>query len=257
MVTYSRQNADLQTSMANSKHTGLEDWLAAHKVNIEDKLVVDANCGNVQVRQQQGMFSFLTNLPFHYFPLVSNFADHPAVKGLEQVMFQFASPIEYTGDSSMTYTPLILSSDKSGTQQIPLYFQIQRQWTENDFPLKGQTLGAALEGPIAGNAKSRMVVISCGPFAVNGEGQQAQQLPPDHVNLLVNAIDWLSDDTGLIELRTKGVTSRPLDQIEDGQKTFYKYLNFLLPLLVIVGFGIARMQMKRNLRNRRMDEDYI
>jgi len=85
----------------------------------------------------------------------------------------------------------------------------------------------------------------------------AQQLPPDNVNLFVNAIDWLSDDTGLIDLRTKGVSSRPLDTIEDGSKTFYKYLNFLLPIILIVTYGFIRAQMKRNQRVRRMEEDYV
>ncbi len=257
MITYARHDADLQTSMANSRHTGLEDWLASKKLNMEDKLVVDAQCGSVQVRQQQGMFSFLNNLSFPYFPLVSNFADHPAVKGLEQIMFQFASPITYSGDTAVRYTPLVMSSAKSGTQQAPVYFQIQRQWTDGDFPQSGLALGAALEGNLSGNTPSKMIVITSGAFAVNGEGQQAQQLPPDHVNLLVNSIDWLSDDTGLIELRTKGVTSRPLDQVEDGKKSIYKYLNFFLPLLVIIGFGVVRMQAKRSLRKKRMDEDYI
>ncbi|MFI5218935.1 MAG: GldG family protein [Bacteroidia bacterium] len=256
-IAYSRQTADLQTSMANSKHTGLEDWLKNKNIEIEDKLIVDAACGSVQVRQQQGMFSYMTNLNFPYFPLVSNFADHPAVKGLEQIVLQFASPIVYKGDSSIKFQPIVKSSKKAGTQQAPVYFQIQKQWVESDFPMSEITIGAAFTGKISGSANSKMVVISNGNFAVNGEGQQANQLPPDNVNLLVNSIDWLSDDTGLIDLRTKGVTSRPLEQIEDGKKTFYKYLNFLLPLILIVAYGFVRMQMKRNLRVKRMDEDYI
>lgn len=92
-----------------------------------------------------------------------------------------------------------------------------------------------------------MVVFSDGDFAVNGEGQQAQQLQPDNVNLMTNAIDWLSDDTGLIELRTKGVTARPLDaQLEDSTKTLVKYANFLIPIAAIILFGFARFQYKKN-----------
>ena len=77
-----------------------------------------------------------------------------------------------------------------------------------------------------------MVVFSDGDFAVNGEGQGAQQLQPDNVNLMSNAIDWLSDDTGLISLRTKGVTSRPLDaQLEDGTKTLIMMATLMGSLL--------------------------
>ena len=100
-------------------------------------------------------------------------------------------------------------------------------------------MGGILEGPLAGNITSRMVVIGDGDFAINENGQQ---MNPDNINLLVNSIDWLSDDTGLIELRTKGVSSRPIKQMEDGTRSMIKWLNFLLPILLVLIYGIIRYQ---------------
>jgi hypothetical protein len=74
---------------------------------------------------------------------------------------------------------------------------------------------------------------------------------------MVNSIDWLSDDTGLIELRTKGITNRPLDQIEDGKKTFLKYLNFLLPIFLIILYGIFRSRNNKIKEIKRMQENYL
>jgi ABC-type uncharacterized transport system involved in gliding motility auxiliary subunit len=102
-----------------------------------------------------------------------------------------------------------------------------------------------------------MVVIADGDFAINGIGQQARQQNPDNINLMVNSIDYLSDDTGLIELRTKGVTSRPIDEMEDSRKQFLKILNFSLPILLIIIIGIIRGQQQRNLRYKRMEEAYV
>jgi ABC-type uncharacterized transport system involved in gliding motility auxiliary subunit len=116
---------------------------------------------------------------------------------------------------------------------------------------------ALASGKLAGGMTSRMIIISDGDFPVNGEGQQARQIPGDNLNLLVNSIDWLSHDTGLIDLRTKEVSSRPIDQMEDGKKAFLKYLNFLLPIILIIGTGVVRYQSRRNLRIRRMNENYI
>ncbi|MEA3477221.1 MAG: hypothetical protein U9R60_03515, partial [Bacteroidota bacterium] len=73
----------------------------------------------------------------------------------------------------------------------------------------------------------------------------------------VNSIDWLSDETGLIDLRTKEVTSRPLDQLSDGKTSFLKWLNFTLPILLIVVYGILRYQQRRRIRNKRMEEGYV
>ena len=61
------------------------------------------------------------------------------------------------------------------------------------------------------------MLVSDGDFAVGG-GQSGMQLPQDNVNLMVNSIDWLSDDTGLIDLKTKGITSRPIKELEPGTK---------------------------------------
>jgi ABC-type uncharacterized transport system involved in gliding motility auxiliary subunit len=150
----------------------------------------------------------------------------------------------------------VLSSEQSGTEQTPVFFNIEREWTDSDFPEKNIVAGLVLEGKIEGENSARIVVFGDGDFAVNGQGQQAQQLSPDNVNLLVNSIDWLSDDTGLIELRTRGITSRLLDPVEDGKKNFLKWLNVLLPVLLIIIYGIIRMQRNSSVREKRRLEHY-
>ncbi|OYT13273.1 MAG: hypothetical protein B6I19_06045 [Bacteroidetes bacterium 4572_114] len=74
---------------------------------------------------------------------------------------------------------------------------------------------------------------------------------------MVNSIDWLSDDTGLIDLRTKEVTSRPLSELEEGERTLRKWVNFLLPIVLVLIYGIVRMQMRRNKRIKRMEVGYV
>jgi gliding-associated putative ABC transporter substrate-binding component GldG len=256
VVAINRVEGNLQQSTGNEITTGIETWLSNKNITVNKNFIVDANCGSVNVVQQQGAFSFQSQVSFPYLPIFTNFADHPVTSGLETVIMQFASSVEYTGDTTLKFTPLVLSSEKSGTQSAPLYFNIQKRWTDNDFPLQNIVAAGVLEGKIVGSSDSKLIVIGDGDFAVNGQGQQAQQLAPDNVNLLVNAVDWLSDDTGLIELRTRGVTSRILDQIEDGKKNFLKWLNVLLPALLIIAYGILRAQRNRLIREKRRNEDY-
>lgn len=256
-VAINRVNGDLSQLMGSEVTTGLESWLAKKGLKVENNFVIDAQCTTVNVQQQQGMFTFNTQMTFPYLPLIKNFADHPITKGLENVLLEFASSMNYTGDTTIKYQPLVFSSEKSGTQSCPVYFNIQQRWTNANFPLSKLTLGAILEGKLSGSSESKMVVIGDGDFAINGSGQGAHQRQPDNINLMVNSIDYLSDDTGLIDLRTKGVTSRPIDQIEDGTKTLLKYLNFLLPIILIIVFGVVNAQRNRIKRMKRMYEDYI
>jgi len=142
---------------------------------------------------------------------------------------------------------------------LPLlrFINLGKDWTKNDFPLKGQTVGALLEGHFGGSNTARIFLITDGEFAVNGEGREMQQRQPDNVSLMVNVIDYLSDDTGLIELRTKEITSRPLEALEDGERNFLKWLNFLLPISLVIVFGIARLQWRRNIRKIRMEVGHV
>jgi gliding-associated putative ABC transporter substrate-binding component GldG len=256
-LAVNRVEGKLEVQRGLSIHTGIEDWLAAKGLIVEDNFVVDSRCAQISVRQQQGAFTFSTQVPFPYLPIIAKFADHPATKGLESLLLPFASTVAYTGDTTKSFTPLAQTSDMSGTLPSPVYFDVSKQWNKADFPMKGLTVAGLLKGKIAGQATSQILLVGDGDFAVNGEGEQARQQSPDNISFMVNSIDYLSDDTGLIELRTKGVSNRPLDQIEDGKKAFLKYLNFLLPLLLIIIYGVFRSQYNRNLRNKRMEEGYV
>ncbi|MCB9282427.1 MAG: GldG family protein [Lewinellaceae bacterium] len=255
-VALNRVEGDLQNAMGTAVNTGLETWLASKGIIVDDYFIVDSKCGAVTVQQQQGFFRIASKVKFPFLPIISIFADHPISKGLEAVVLPFASPVRFSGDTSATFTSLAFTSGKSGALKAPQYFDIQKQWTDNDFPLQNQVVAGVLEKTGQNGQTWRLCVVGDGDFAVNGPREQSQQLQDDNVNLMVNAIDWLSDDTGLIELRTKGIQYRPLDELDEGTKSFLKYLNFLLPIILLAGYGVVRSQINRNKRIRRMQENY-
>lgn len=259
LVALNNVNGDLSTGMGNKTSTGFETWLKQRGIEVEDNFIIDASCSNVMVRQQQGNFMMNTPVQFPYIPVITNFTKHPITDGLESIVLIFASPIRVSSaDTSAVIIPLAVTSGKSGVQNAPIQFDVMKQWTLSDFPLSSLPVALLVEGKVPGTSGYKMVVFSDGDFAVNGEGENAQQLSEDNVSFMSNAIDWLSDDTGLIELRTKGVSARPLDtSLEDGTKILLKYLNFLLPIALIIIYGVFRFQLKRRKRNELMSTDFI
>ena len=251
-VGLNRVKGDFRRAQGSAVSTGLETWLEEKGIRVNKNFLVDANCQRVSVQQPNSPFQFSVEFP--YLPIVSNFPEHPITKGLEAVSMRFASTLDFVGDTTLNYMPLAKSSKKSGTQSPPLMFNIQKSWNESDFPLSNLTIAAALKGNITGNGSSEMVVVGDGDFPVTQRNQQGNR---DNISFMVNAIDWLSDETGLMDLRTKGITSRPLEQIKDSKKAFLKYFNFLLPMILIIGFGIFRFQHKRILRIKRMEAEYV
>ncbi len=250
-----RVEGNLQEQTGSLVNTGLESWLALKGVQVEPSFLLDAQCGTVNVQRQQGFFVMNSPVQFPYLPLISQFPKHPITNGLEQVILPFASPISYNGPG--TFTPFLQSSAKSASSPAPTTFDVfNKKWTANDFMMSNLTLGAIVEGQGLG----KMIVVGDGDFPVSG--QQGRGQSQDNISLMVNSIDFLSDDTGLIELRTKGVATRPiseeyLGEENAGKRSFMKYMNFGLPLLLVIFYGFVRFQRQRNLRMKRMQEGFV
>ncbi len=259
VVALNRVEGLLNEARGVGLSTGFEKWLEKFGVNVNENFVIDQQCSNIMVTQRQGIFTINTPVSFPYLPIVTAFEkNNPITAGLESVMFPFVSSIDYSkADTAITVTPLLFSSKVSGTQKPPVYFDVMKKWRREDFKESHLPLGVALEGKLLGDKVTRMVVFGDGDFIVNGSGQQAQRLQDDNVNLMANAIDWLSDDTGLIALRTKVITSRPIDpSISESVKTMLKYVNFLLPIVLLVLYGIIRFQAKKKIREKLTVTDY-
>lgn len=258
-IAIDRVKGELQKASGSSVNTRLESWLEEKGILVENAFLTDANSGSITVQQQQGPFRINTQVPFPYIPIISSFNDHPITKGLEAVAFQFISPVTFSAanDTTLFFTPLATTSDLTGKQNAPVFFDVQKEWNKSDFPLQRIPVAGILEKREGLISKWKIVVVGDGNFPVNGPQGQQQQLSPDQVNLMVNAIDWLSDDTGLIDLRTKGITYRPIENLEDGTKSMLKYLNFLLPIVLLSAYGLFRHQKNRLKRVKRMEEDYV
>lgn len=237
---------DFQTAQGSSIATGFESWLSQKGILVKPEFVIDARCGTVSVQQRQGFFTMNTPVQFPYLPLISEFKEHPITKGLEEVMLEFASPIEHTGNGE--FETILTTSSRSGTASVPLTFDVaNKNWTQADFPMSNIPVGAILSN-FNDSPEALIVAISDGDFAVSGQNGRSK----DNISLLVNSIDWLSDDTGLIDLRTKGVATRPIEELDDDERSRIKWTNFLLPLLLVIALGIVRSQWNRRKRKARM-----
>ncbi len=259
LIATSRVDANLQNAFSSTLNTGLENWLRKKGIFIKDDIIADVSCSQIQVVQNMGGFQMIRQLQFPYIPIIKNFAEHPITGGLEAIILPFISSVEHISNDSIKFIPLAFTSEKSTTEPLPVYFDLQRQWRESDFKQKNICIAAAIDGKLVGNTSTKLVCIASGDFILNSRGNdrtQQQQLNPDNINLFVNSIDWLTDETGLILLRTKTVTARPLKEVSEVTRSFVKWANFLIPIFLIIGYGFFRFQMNRNIRIKRMEENY-
>ena len=88
--------------------------------------------------------------------------------------------------------------------------------------------------------ESRMVVIGDGDFA-----NEENRPPADNITFFVNMVDYLVDDVGLAEIRSKETSESPLDEKSDSTKMFVVWLNRILPPALILLFGLYKLNQRR------------
>lgn len=232
---------------------GVEDMLEEFGLKIKYDFVVDRRCGSILIQQELGFIPFETRIDFPYFPIIQNFSSHLITKGLNALSLQFASSIENVPSStSYQFTPLAKTSNISGTQEVPVFFNLMKTWTtKHDFNHPNNPVAALLTNE---DDNSAIVVITDADFMINSS---YDLLHHDNINFAVNSIEWLTDDSGLIKLRNKFIANQVLKPIDDTTRTFLKYLNFFLPIVIILLIALYNYRTYKLKRLRRSQPGYI
>lgn len=264
----------------------LDDLLFKYGVRIEPNLVLDLECSRIpQVIGTVGNAPQIDYFPWYYHILAVPRSEHPIVKGLDRVNFFFPSSIDTVRTSgSVQKTVLLASSPYTRIQLSPvrLNFEILRYEPEPDrFNKPNQPLAVLLEGTFPSffenrvtnemqaslnqlnmtykseSVPTKMMVISDGDIAKNPVNPQTGAFAPLGFNrydrytyankdFLVNSIEYLLDEEGVIEARTKEVKLRLLDAYRArNEKTWWQFVNIVLPLLFLTAFGIIFQYLRR------------
>jgi len=132
-------------------------------------------------------------------------------------------------------------------KNIPLAATLIGSFTSyfNDHPLPDSGM-AGLPGVVSRSPVSRMVVVGDSDFM---RGRSSNN--PENMAFFLNIVDWLSQDEGLISIRSRENTSRPIDpNISDGARWRYKYANILGPPMLIILVGVVRWRIRKAKRQR-------
>ena len=256
-IATDRVNAKLQQQQLLSQSIGLETWLEGYGLQVKNESLIDAECGAITVRRQVGGGAFRQRINFPYFPIIQSFEKHPITRGVSQLCLPFASPLGFkdTGNG-LSYQLLATSGNTAGSQPLPSRVKVNKQWTEKDLPRSGIPVAAAVEGKFKPSAKApaRMVVIAADnliPDVQNQKrGRSRNNVREGNADFLANSVDWLSDQMGLMALRTQGVEKRPVKDVSDGTQSVIKYANAAAPVLVIILIGLFRYQQQQAKRRR-------
>ncbi|MBL6962280.1 MAG: gliding motility-associated ABC transporter substrate-binding protein GldG [Bacteroidetes bacterium] len=213
--------------------------------------------------------------PWVYYPLVFPNSSHPIVNNLNACLFQFASSMDTLPNKQIKKTVLLTSSELSRMVYNPARLSLAEVNTNPDermFNKGKQILGVLLEGtfnsyfegllspatlksPDYGKFQNegiptKMIFISDGDVIANQQSRIRDQYFPlgydrfskqtfGNKNLILNAVDYLLDDSGLMTLRSKQFKLRLLDKSKiKKDKVSWQLINMVLPVVFIILFGL-------------------
>ena len=287
-ATYQQTDSLSNRSFVLPRDLNLNDLFFKYGLRINPDLVKDVYAAPIVLASGADREAQFNRYPWFFYPLSSSAANHPVSTNLEGVRFEYASSID-TLPNSLQQTVLLTTSPLSRKVGLPYPIDFEKEIPENlkvvnegpsatmaydsgEIPLalliEGEFTSAytnrikpfALAG--AGEkGESRMVVISDGDLMSNQLDSNGRPLELGfdrftgnfygNKEFLLNTVNYLLDDTGLINIRSKDIALSFMDpQRIVAERTSWQMLNILLPLGLLLFLG-GFIQWNRRRLNRR------
>jgi len=240
LLTQSGVTTDIQTQQANIIKSDIFNFSEKYGINIQKNLVLDGNCGSVQVQERRGIFVMNRPMEYPFFPIIKTFNNNQlVVSDLEQALLFFPSEIQLdttVNDLVTEIFPLFKSSNNSGEMQSNWMLSPDPQ--QNPFiRMLGQDSKILAASSKLANG-GELMVVGDSKLLFDDSGMSVN----DNMIFIMNAVDYLAGDEDLISLRSREITNRPLTELEDSTRKKWKWINIILPSLLIIGLGFYKLK---------------
>jgi len=263
----SLQNPDGQ-GVALGRDLNLDDLLFRYGVRLNQNLVADLYCTQIVLATGEGNDSQYSPVPWVYNPMVFSRDDHPINTNLEALRMEFAGSID-TLENPYRKTVLYRSSPRSRAEGTPKLIGldiIEREPDPDAFQPGNFALAVLVEGSFGSAYRNRvravelpgfleegpenkLILVSDGDLAANQlKNGRPLELGYDqwtnnfygNKEFLINAMNYLLEDTGLINIRNKQVSIPLLDTARVAEeRSRWQLLNIGLPVLLVILAGLV------------------
>jgi ABC-2 type transport system permease protein len=268
-------------TVALTNDLNLDDMLFNYGVRLNGNLVVDMNSLPIPVVIDQKGNQKL--IPWLFFPVLTPTSSHPIVRNLNAIKTEFVSNIDTLETPGVKKTILLSTSRYSRVLNSPVVVSLRFLYQEPDatqFNQPYQPVAVLLEGEftslflnrvpseiasspglgfIPKSIKTAMIVVADGDIIKNqlqpgDKGPTPLPLGYDRYtgqqfgnkDFILNALNYLCDDSGLLSVRSREVKLRKLDgERVKAERLKWQLLNTLVPILLVLGFAVAQGYLRR------------
>jgi gliding-associated putative ABC transporter substrate-binding component GldG len=268
----------------------IEDQLFKYGVRINPSIVQDMECMLIPMKvftggsQQQ-----IVPVPWLYYPLLTPSPDHPVTRNLNKVLGKFVNYIDTVGrDPGIKKRILLTTSKHARIVNPPALITLQevdQAPDENQFNKSELPVAVMLSGKFQSSFRNRMIndliqdknfriktesnetkmiIVADGDMIRNevsriGTSEKPLPLGQDRYTLqtfgnkdfLINCINWLVDDNGIMALRSRELKLRLLNKSIIKQNRFtIQMLNIATPVLLVIFTGILYSIIRKKIYTR-------
>lgn len=261
---------DTGSSFAFTRNLNLDDMFFKYGIRVNHDIIKDERATPIKLATgAQGSDTQYQEYFWKFAPFVYPDSENPIVKNMSGIKFDFANSID-TLKNSINKTVLLHSSKLSKKVGTPVEVKLDMvadEFNPNDY--KGQgfiPMAVLLEGPFhsvyenrvlpfkdpaykATGGDNKMIVISDGDIVKNQLDKDYRPMELgydkwtgnlyDNKGFLMNCVNYLLDDTGLINIRSKDVELPMLDKqkVYDNYTTA-QFITIGLPIVILGLFGL-------------------
>ena len=264
-----------ESTIGNTLNVKLDDMFFKYGVRLNSNLLLDLNSAKIALRTgQMGGQAQIEYFNWYYFPLLNAGSNNSIVKNINPVKADFISSIDpVMSDSDVQKIPLLKTSNYTNISNAPVYItlgMLRQKPDQRMFSQKSQNVAYLLKGEFeslyanrmtsgimdskeigfkASSEPTAMIVVADGDIIRNQfhipKGyplplgfDQYTQVTYGNKEFIENAISYLVDGEGLIEIRSRELKIRLLDINKvNNDALLWQIVNVVLPSAVMVIFG--------------------
>jgi len=264
--------------MTADYNLNINDLLFRYGARINADLIQDLNSHGIPVMSTNGSGKPGFR-PWIFYPLFAPDSDHAIVKNLTSIWGRFVSSIDTLPNKEIRKTVLLHSGVNSRLANNPVSISINMvglNLSPEMFTKPNNIAAVLLEGTFRSVFAHRpamkensvidfkesvdnnsMIIISDGDLIANQVNKADRQIYPlgydrfaskafnepiifANKKFFLNCVDYLCDDSNLIDVRSKKIVLRLLDKVRvKAERRKWQMVNMVLPIVLLIVFGLV------------------
>ncbi|MFO7852717.1 MAG: gliding motility-associated ABC transporter substrate-binding protein GldG [Bacteroidota bacterium] len=258
----------------------IEDQLFKYGVRINPVLIQDTDCLTIPVRSTVGESRQIIPVPWIYYPLLYPNSNSPLTRNINKVKGEFVNSIDTVGSGQPVRKNILLASSRSSrTVNPPMLIKLEdyknppseEAFTESFIPvavllegsfksLYANRMISSQNAEVKEKSKdTKMIVVADGDIIRNEVSIVGNKLTPRELGVdrysgqtfgnkdfIINCMNYLVDDRGLISLRSRELKIRLLDRQKiKEQRLFWQLTNTIGSLLLVLFGGTVFLLLRK------------